>query len=732
MKHPKNKMIEWNILMVRIMLIFVILSINIFAQDNSQSENRSKYGAFVDYNLNQHKANFQEIPGFPNCCLHFETGTGTGISAGLLYSTPITSFMSSQFRLAYSSLNGKLTATEPVMLNVNGLPQWGEFEHIIDAKLSTISLQPVLSFHLFGDLSIHAGIDLGYLLQKSFEQMEKVTKPDGYVTFLDSLGQDSKSRIRNQRNGDITGYNSIQLSTLAGISYEFTLNSEGTLFLVPEIFYNYGFTNFAENIDWKVSNIRAGLALIYSPKNAIALPVEEIREHIDKIDTVKSLAKYHGTSDSVAIGTGKISTETQSIENKRYITEIYTRTDTLFVAIRPELRADISAYGVRSDGTEIPSPNFVIEEFPYLQLVPLLNYVFFDDNSSDIQSKYVRLPKNETEKFNENKLYHYGTLKTYYHILNIIGSRLRANPQASITITGCNSDQEAEKNNKELSMKRAMAVRNYLKDVWDIQESRMQVVARNLPLKLSSPAIEADNIQENRRVEISSNDYEILKPVFTADTLRTVNPPILRFKLEARAEAGFSKWAISTKQVDKALTSFSDNGIPAMQLDWKFDSDQENIPRLEEPLEYSLAVWDKAGQSYKSPEKQISIEQITIRKKENAKQVDKTIDRYSLILFDFDKSELTQDNAKFIKTIRKRLKPTSSIFVYGYTDRTGDAIYNKTLSERRAQSTARALGQKSQVIIGVGEDKQILDNDIPEGRFYSRTVEITVETPIER
>ncbi|MEI6089253.1 MAG: hypothetical protein WCR42_02265 [bacterium] len=32
---------------------------------------------------------------------------------------------------------------------------------------------------------------------------------------------------------------------------------------------------------------------------------------------------------------------------------------------------------------------------------------------------------------------------------------------------------------------------------------------------------------------------------------------------------------------------------------------------------------------------------------------------------------------------------------------------------------------------GVGEDTLLYNNDVPEGRFYCRTVQIVVKTPIE-
>ena len=71
---------------------------------------------------------------------------------------------------------------------------------------------------------------------------------------------------------------------------------------------------------------------------------------------------------------------------------------------------------------------------------PLLNYIFFDDNSDALPKRYLQLKQDETNKFDEDSLINMGTLQTYYHVLNIIGQRMKAIPEAKIKLTGCNSN----------------------------------------------------------------------------------------------------------------------------------------------------------------------------------------------------------------------------------------------------------------------------------------------------
>jgi outer membrane protein OmpA-like peptidoglycan-associated protein len=61
----------------------------------------------------------------------------------------------------------------------------------------------------------------------------------------------------------------------------------------------------------------------------------------------------------------------------------------------------------------------------------------------------------------------------------------------------------------------------------------------------------------------------------------------------------------------------------------------------------------------------------------------------------------------------------------------GDEDINKVISERRAKSVANRLRLRDAIIKGVGEENLLYNNRLPEGRFYCRTVQITVETPVK-
>lgn len=112
---------------------------------------------------------------------------------------------------------------------------------------------------------------------------------------------------------------------------------------------------------------------------------------------------------------------------------------------------------------------------------------------------------------------------------------------------------------------------------------------------------------------------------------------------------------------------------------------------------------------------------------------DKRVERYSLILFNFNTTNITEQHRESIKMVNSRISPESKVQIIGYTDRIGNPEYNMQLSRDRASNVAKLLNAKEEniTIIGNGGEVFLYDNNLPEGRSYNRTVRITVETPIE-
>ncbi|MFC2131504.1 OmpA family protein [Bacteroidota bacterium] len=714
---------------VVIVIELLFLVFELFSQPSGHKITHT-IGFFGHYNYNIHSVNFQELPGIPNCCPNFETGTGNGFSIGMLYEKPLTDNILVGSRAFFATIGATLSKIEPLISGVivEGQLRDGEFEHIIEADISTAGIEAYAGYKIIDDFMIRTGLRVSNVMTKTYDQVEKLTKPVGYGTFLDSLKNDSGKRTRNEFADNIPQANSLYLFAFAGLSYDLPMNKSGSLVISPEINFSYGFSPVVDNYDWHINYLSAGIAMKY---NIFEKPViEEEYKDYEQIDTI-TVESEKIAENTFRQGIPIFRQDTSNLGNKRIITHFINRTDTLLIKKELGISADIYAVGVDSSGKEIANPTFVIEEFQSSQLHPLLNYIFFENNSSELPKRYSKLVKSETEEFYPAMLRFDNVLPIYYNILNIVGRRLLENPTANLSIVGCNSGIGVEKDNIDLSKNRAAIIRNYLIDVWNIPVSRLKVEQRNIPEKASTPIENPDKIAENRRVELYSKNYEILKPVLIADTIRRINLPIMRFYLTYRADAGVGHLITQIFQAGSKLIELG-TGQQKKSIDWKLAEEQETTPKLDYPIDYCLSIVDNKGKRYTSSMKSSKVDLISIKKKTEERIDDKIIDRYSLILFDFDNSDVKGMNKEIAHFIKNNLKANSTIKILGYTDRTGATEYNKQLSLKRAEEAATTLDIKTELTEGYGEEILLYDNNLPEGRFYCRTVKIIVETPVKK
>jgi outer membrane protein OmpA-like peptidoglycan-associated protein len=651
-----------------IILAGLLALINFNISKAQANEDRSRYGIFAHFGLNNHSTDFKgsQLP-IPCCSPLFTSGDGIGFALGLLFEYPFMENFFGGVRLGYYNLNGELMGNEQrtIYYYPNDTDVLGTFEHTLDTKLSVIGLEPNLSYRIWDNLFISGGANLGIVnLTKSYHNKEVLVNPSSGVNYPNA------SKTWNDTTAEIANITSLHFSIFGGLSYEILLDKEGEWILAPEVYYYYNLSDIIDynNIKWKIHSIRFGAALKYSP----AAEIVEVSE----------------------------------------------------------LYGDVNATAINSDGIESPVVTIQVEEFLSTNMKPLLTYIFFDENSDKLHPRYQKLTKEQTATFSEDKLYPLDEMETYYHLLNIIGKRMQQYPDAKIAIDGCNADTGPEKNNLDLSQRRADVVFNYLRDVWGIEPDRMKVGKRNLPQEPSNIR-EADGVQENRRVEITSNKWEIIAPVIAKDTFRMVTPPKVRFKNTYKSDAGLAQWSLSATQSKGELKSYTGFSDMSPQIDWKIDLNQKEVPRNDEPIRYQLKMVDKSGKTFESAEKSLPVEQITIQKKKRERIQDKYVDRFSLILFQFDESKLSFYNERVAQLMKNVIKPNSEVRITGHTDRMGKDDYNMRLSQERANAVRNSIIDPNVKAFGMGETEQKYDNNLPEGRFYCRRVDVIVLTPVE-
>lgn len=694
---------------------------------SAQDTLRVRYGLVGGWSFNIHRADFRALPGIPNCCPNFQSGSGGGPYFGALAEFPLAPSLMLGLRASYVSHSAVLSEREAVRVIVGGVGRDGAFEHTVDASIATLGFEPSVQVRLAGSLFATFGARTGLFLEQSYLQEERIVDPGDVGTFLDSNGQDSRSRVRNQASGELPGVSRFLAQAVFGVAWELPLNEGRTTLLVPEASYALSISDVVSSRTWKPDGLRLGLALKFQPAPAPPKPI--VRDTVVVRDTTLRESSTY-VSERVVLESRNENTERlETAEAVRFRTtarEHYVRERPL----PPPMRCALSVAGVNDRGEQEAIATLRIEEFLSSVAHPLLNFVFFEPGSSALPARYTLLEPAAASSFRSDDLRSAGTLDVYHTMLNVIGERMRRYPAATLSLMGCNMDHGAEKGDLALSKARAEAVRDYLVRVWGITADRMRTDAVNLPEKRSNP-LTPDGQGENRRVEIAATMPEILDVLILADTLRQPSVPVIRVSPSIVSASAVGRWELTISQRDRVLKRFSGEGTPPGNLDWDIANDGANAPRFSEPLVIALTARNVAGQEV-ACRSELPTQAITISQKRENRVGDYTIDRYNLILFSVGAAVITPANQRIIDLIRSRLKPEAALTIEGYADRSGNPAGNQKLSENRARATASALGRPDAVIRGIGEARLLHSNDTPEGRYYCRTVQIQVKTPVGR
>ena len=287
---------------------------------------------------------------------------------------------------------------------------------------------------------------------------------------------------------------------------------------------------------------------------------------------------------------------------------------------------------------------------------PIRNSVFFDQGSTEIPNRYVLLNKAGATSFKESQLQEgqpgnlsngrsARQLAVYHNILNIMGDRMRANPQSTITLTGA-----SDKNPKEGKLL-AENIKQYLVTVFGINASRISTEGRDKPVIPSEQPGATKELallrEGDRRVDIESTSPELLLQV-GGSTSAFLKPVEITTIQEDPLD---SHVLFNTEGADDLLKSWSVEVTDEqgnVQHYGPYTKDQASIPgktilgnSTQGNYKIVMVGETKSGHSIKK-ESSVSLMKANDPKQEGL--------RYS-ILFDFDKSKTIASYEKFLTDI---------------------------------------------------------------------------------
>ncbi len=669
----------------------------------SKNDKPARLGISGLYGTNISSTHIEEFNGQEFCGV-FEQGEAPGLSVGVFGEIP---FGASSFSLipslSYRNLSSSFT-TNPFNLEHAFDIGAGDTvridrERVYQTNISTIAFGASAGWRPIEQLRFDAGLSFGFFASHSYTKTEHLLTPDAVYTSnnLSTLELES---------GEMP-VNSFLLTLETGIGYDFPLSDKVT----------------------------------FSPRINASIPLTAISETGGS--SYKTWTIAGGAQLSVALDK----------KEELYIPPIPPELPTAPPAEKPVairepdksvLRVNVRAVGITSGGEEVPEPIVSIQNVRVTDLAPTLNYVFFDDGKEEIPSRYQKITASGTRGFNYSMFNTENALEIHYSVLNIIGKRLQSEPQAKITLTGTKSlhsdgDSLSEDN---LAMQRAQNVANYLQNVWGISSSRIRIKSKGLPDQPSD-----DNTltgqAENRRVEISTSFPKILDPLETKRIERTATPPRIAFYQDIVSDTGIKSLQITIKQGDKIIEridGLTDERIKE-QL-WNIPSESITAGSSDSVL-WTMDIVDFAGNTAQvTGAINVKLAESTLDVNKRDTIVDKSLERFQLILFDYSRASSSLDNnvSALLDRVSSSVSPDAKIYLVGYTDITGDQSYNDRLSLDRASKASLLLSSKLKTLgirspqftlEGRGSRELLYDNTNAEGRFLSRTVRISIEKDIK-
>ncbi len=240
--------------------------------------------------------------------------------------------------------------------------------------------------------------------------------------------------------------------------------------------------------------------------------------------------------------------------------------------------------------------------------------------------------------------------------------------------------------------------------------------------------------QENQRVEVYSESpalLDVVKSTYVQEICDTEN-----FLIQPRINSAYEidRWTIKLNGDGRSIESLSGDGD--IEPAYRLSLTDVGLGKLSayQTVTADIEVTDRKGQTA-SAKADADVRFIKREERSAQKEGYRVMEKYALILFDFNRADIREKNRDVIDRIVDRIKevPTARISIVGHTDIIGQEAYNLDLSSRRAKAAydmilAGGVPEGDNISYnGIGPHDALFDNQLPEGRALNRTVTVTLE-----
>ncbi len=379
----------------------------------------------------------------------------------------------------------------------------------------------------------------------------------------------------------------------------------------------------------------------------------------------------------------------------------------------------VSIKGMDSTGTMRENPTLSVEEFETDESLPLLPMLFFEHHSHVLPSRYRRIRSGDRASFTISSSARQRSNEAYRNILNVVGRRMNDASSATLTITGRTSGIAEEAGNTELATRRAQAIADYLTDVWKIVPQRLIIQARP---SADTSGLGNTDPADTRRVELRSDNAEILTPIATQEILRRPSLQQIEFNFDIAAGAGLKQWNFELTQLEgteiQTLRMETGNDARLNKYVWAIGETQASVPSSGENVVARLEITDLTNRVAESSLALLPVEYITLAQKRRTTKPDTKLFRVRDWLTGLGESRQQANDSNSIALIRRAITANTRLYALS------------SLSDDLKASLEQALGRKIEQIPSARLAAAQRPLILPEERFYARAIALELRTPI--
>lgn len=213
--------------------------------------------------------------------------------------------------------------------------------------------------------------------------------------------------------------------------------------------------------------------------------------------------------------------------------------------------------------------------------MPVPSTLMFVEQSEDFAEPY-RLDHRMTDgDIAFDSLAYLGVGEIELQGLNIVGSRLKADPAAQITLIAVTTAAEPT----ATGVARAKKIRRYLNEGWGIEENRIKVrTVSTRHGERSTPV-----------VQIASTSHDILAPIEAEWFEERYAAPRISMRRDIHADAGVRRWRVDVHCGNRVVSSTTSDSLSGEAPTIAFDLSDYRVGSGPEPLVARLVVEDSSG-----------------------------------------------------------------------------------------------------------------------------------------